>query len=316
MAMKFKWFLITEAVVCFLLGMSGMNPASGLITFPFAPIAQALRMMSLSGGLGNTAAIAVYGLIGIIPWIVLAFSLRKREFLPEDALLPVLSLLLFSGLYLMINPGLMNRLFPAFGDTLVWQGTICVMIWCVAIAYGVFRLIRRTKDASMEALLTVLEYGLRIVATVVIFQIFAVQTVALPVSIQNAAGSNFGTYSMDQIIIRVLIFAVRILPSVLELGVIFAGLHLLNCMKSDYYSPETLAATDALSECCVRMLTVTVICNLAYNFMQLFFSAILLNIDLSVNLPLDLILFALSALLLARFIRRNHALKAENDSFI
>lgn len=314
--MKFIWFLISEAVICFLLGMSGMNLASGLITFPFAAIAQVLRMMSLSGGLGNAAAIAVYGLIGIIPWLVLAFSLRKREFLLEDVLLPVLSLLLFGGLYLMINPGLMNQLLPAFGDTLVWQGTICVMIWCVVIAYGVFRLIRRTQDASMEALLSVLEYGLLIVAGVVVFQIFAVQTAALLVSIQNAAASNYATYSMDQIILQVLIFAVRILPSVLELGVIFSGLHLLDCMKTDYYSPDTLAATDTLSKCCVRMLTVTVICNLSYNFMQLFFSAILLNVDLSVNLPLDMILFALSALLLARFIRRNHALKAENDSFI
>lgn len=314
--MKFKWFLISEAVVCFLLGMSGMNLASGLITFPFAPIAQALRMMSLSGGFGNTAAIAVYCLIGIIPWVILALALRKREFSPEDLLLPVLSLLLFGGLYLMINPGLMSQLFPAFGDIVVWQGTICVMIWCVVIAYGVFRLIRRTQDASMEALLTVLEYGLRIVAGVVVFQIFAVQTAALLVSIQNAAASNYATYSMDQIIIRVLIFAVRILPSVLELGVIFAGLHLLDCMKKDYYSLDTLAATDTLSKGCIRMLTVTVICNLTYNFMHLFFSGILLNVDLSVNLPLDLILFALCALLLARFIRRNHALKAENDSFI
>ena len=93
--MKFKWFLIFEAVVCFLLGMSGMNLASGLITFPFAGIAQVLRMMSLSGGLGNAAAIVIYGLIGIVPLLILAFSLRKREFSPEDVLLPVLSLLVF-----------------------------------------------------------------------------------------------------------------------------------------------------------------------------------------------------------------------------
>ena len=91
----------------------GWNSSEGeslasLAAFPFAQIGLGLRWLSLSGAVGNGLAIGLYVLLSLIPLIALGVIWRRGKLRQADALLAVLSALLFWVLYLMVNPGLLT----------------------------------------------------------------------------------------------------------------------------------------------------------------------------------------------------------------
>lgn len=103
--------LAAEAVLCataaiFSRQLAGLFPA--LLSFPFAQIGMGLRALSLSGVAGNAAAIVLYILCCFLPLILLLIFGWGRRLHGEDALLFLLSAVLFPALYLLINPGTMS----------------------------------------------------------------------------------------------------------------------------------------------------------------------------------------------------------------
>lgn len=108
--MKRKNFLIflgCEAAVCTAVSIalqSQLLDAGALLSFPFKQIGMGLRALSLSGGVGNGAALAIYFILCLAPAALLLLIRRKRRLMGEDALPALLSVLLFPVLYLMINP--------------------------------------------------------------------------------------------------------------------------------------------------------------------------------------------------------------------
>ena len=67
------------------------------LSFPFAPLGRALRLLSCAGSAGNAAAVAVYLLLSLFPAAALLLVRRKRALRAEDALLPVCSLALLAA---------------------------------------------------------------------------------------------------------------------------------------------------------------------------------------------------------------------------
>lgn len=76
------------------------------MTFPLEQIGWGLRQLSLSGAMGNIIAIIIYFLIGFIPCGVYWYLRKNGKLYKIDAMLPLLSVLLWIVLYYMINPGL------------------------------------------------------------------------------------------------------------------------------------------------------------------------------------------------------------------
>ena len=98
--------LACEALVCIGLFM-GRSMLPGLysqaLAFPFWQIAQGLRVLSLSGRLGNALALFLLVAVSLVPLL----PVRKGARGWEDALLPVLTLGMMVSLILMqIRPSL------------------------------------------------------------------------------------------------------------------------------------------------------------------------------------------------------------------
>ena len=90
--------LSVEAAACVLFcilqrSLSGLF--STLIAFPFEQIGAGLRVLSLSGAVGNVIAIILYMLLGLIPAGIWVFLHWRKKSEPLDFMLLVISALLF-----------------------------------------------------------------------------------------------------------------------------------------------------------------------------------------------------------------------------
>ena len=158
----FLWLLGAEAVGCVLLCL-GRNLWPGLFTaalaFPFEQIGLGLRALSLHSAVGNGCAVSLYGMLCLLPLGALALIRRKRPFWGEDALLMVLSVLLFAALYGMINPGRLSMWFGRQLSIAVDKALLGGVIYSLLAGYAVLRMVRSFYQADKAGLLRWL-YGM------------------------------------------------------------------------------------------------------------------------------------------------------------
>lgn len=111
-------------------------------------------------------------------------------------------------------------------------------------------------------------------------------------------------------------FAVRILPYVLNIIVVFLARRLLAAMKEDLYQEESVKLAEKLSHFCVWTLASTIGLGAVFNLLQLFFQSSLYQIEYVVAVPVFSLAFVLAVLLFAKYIREMQRLKEDNDLFI
>ena len=125
--------LSVEAAACVLFcilqrSLSGLF--STLIAFPFEQIGAGLRILSLSGAVGNVIAIILYMLLGLIPAGIWGFLHWRKKSEPLDFMLLAISALLFATLYYMINPGLLSIGAPGNGP---WEVPSIPSFWVTCL---------------------------------------------------------------------------------------------------------------------------------------------------------------------------------------
>jgi hypothetical protein len=91
---------------------------------------------------------------------------------------------------------------------------------------------------------------------------------------------------------------------------------LLDEMRANRYSAETVAAAGQISKLCAVALVAMVLANIGFNLLQLLFAKSLVVINSSVQIPVFSITFVLAALLFTRLVTENKQLKDDNDMFI
>ena len=111
-------------------------------------------------------------------------------------------------------------------------------------------------------------------------------------------------------------FAVRILPYVLNIIVVFLAIRLLAAMKEDLYQEESVKLAEKLSHFCVWTLASTIGLGAVFNLLQLFFQSSLYQLEYVVAVPVFSLAFVLAVLLFAKYIREMQRLKEDNDLFI
>ena len=132
--------LSVEAAACVLFcilqrSLSGLF--STLIAFPFEQIGAGLRVLSLSGAVGNVVAIILYMLLGLIPAGIWGFLHWRKKSEPLDIMLLVISALLFVTLYYMINPGLLSTGVPGTGKC-PWEVPSIPSFWVTCLSVFCF----------------------------------------------------------------------------------------------------------------------------------------------------------------------------------
>jgi len=120
-----------------------------ILTFPFTLLGNALRSLSLSGTIGNIAAIVLYLAIAALP---LLFKWKKK-WQKEDWLLPVTSVLILYVLYYFINPGLR----PLLMNTTIGNLTLALLVYSVLIFWSIIKLLQSCSVKDRHYLYRVLK---------------------------------------------------------------------------------------------------------------------------------------------------------------
>lgn len=276
---------------------------SEIIDFPFKQIGLGLRALSLSGAVGNIIAVLLYIAVCLSPLLYLYLRKSSKHYM-EDILVPVLSLTLFLVIYQMINPNMNHYL----GLT----------VYSILIGYAILRMLRIIYIADFDQLGRYIYTLLFILNIIFVFAISYVGISEIMESINRMHIDNSGNYHLFNInyIFLGLGAIVKYLHYILNILIVFSAMPLLQELKIDRHSEETIAAGKALSKVCRQALSIIVLTNIGYNILQLLFRSKIFTINSYVNLPLFSILFVLACLLLVQLLEENRFLKDESDSII
>ena len=310
---SFRILLISEAVLCLALSILGnllpdLFPA--MSAFPFSQLGTLLRMLSLSGSAGNLAAILLYIAVCLLPAAALLLLRRSAPLHAEDSLPVLCSAALFPILWLMVNPGYLT----VPGTEGVW----CAVIWSLLGTWLTLRVLRSIFASDRAQLALWFSRLLRAAAFYYVFDLFGFMLPAMldELSMMRLTPDPLSpfTYSDTEIFFTVLRHLVAALPSAVSLPMIFRAISLMDLAQEE--NEGVLAAAESLSALCRTALILSVVSVAVLNVLQLFLFDRLLNVHISVVLPMMELIFVLGILLLTRYMAENRRLQEDNDLFI
>lgn len=303
--MKKRSLWISLAVVAALslaLGLWGGGDLLTILTFPFAPIADGLRALSLTGSAGNGLAWAIYLALTLWPLVWLALRLKTRRAGVEDCLLPLLCGTLLVAFYQMINPGELRRMFDSAAG--LGRPLLAVAVWSLLCCYLTLRLGRAALESQPQTLSRWLPRLTWLLMAAFVAVLFGKDVPACVLAWRQ--GNYFSIVTLAAAAIPA-VFAVRTTKAVGDL---------LTALGEGRYSQRALDAANSLSSVCITALCATAVTELLYNLMQVLGASAIGDVNLSLSLPVFQLVFLLAALLLARLIAHGQRLQEDNDLFI
>lgn len=317
-----RWlcFLGIEAIGCVLFNLFLAKPGSVLLTlavFPFEQIGAGLRALSLSGRIGSAAALTLYVVICLLPILYAALSAVKRTLAAEDALLPLLSVLLGLALYQFANPSGGSSFSSGTEMASILKGAYGSILWICIVAYAVLRILRRCFQCETDRLLTLLQSMLLVLCVLFVWAAFGASFRTLLDSFSNLKRGNTdgGALGFTYVFLT-LQFAVDALPWVLDVVAVLISVQLLNAMRENRYAEETVCLARQLSVFCGRALAATVLSSLAFHVLQLLLMSKLRSISSTLSVPLISLAFVMALLLFSRITAEDWKLKQDNDLMI
>lgn len=316
--------LAAEAIACVvfcLLQTNFSGTFSNFAAFPFEQAGYLLRYLSLSGALGNVAAIILYIVWSLIPCFLWLLLKKRDMLLGIDHILPGISILLFIVNYYMVNPGLFVSNIPGMGKCMLG----CTF-YSVLSGYLVIRILCLCRRAEPEKLQEMLQRLLWFLNMVFVYLIFGQNLGSLLQSVQNVQNANSGI-AMDGLLsgtgglgMTYLFFGfgylADILPYVFDISIIGLSIQMLAALNADRYSDESIVLVDRLAGLCTKALCITAAVDVAFNVLQVLFHASLYQMDIVIHVPVFSIVFVLAVLLFARYMHEDQKLKQEHDLII
>jgi len=313
--------LSAEALVCVLF-VSLQTSLDGVFTtviaFPFEQIGSGLRFLSLSGEPGNIVAIVLYTAICLLPVAVLAILWKRRKLCAEDGLLVLLSVLLFAVLYIMINPGSLRMSTDGVAGRTIVKAIYGSIVYSIICGYIVLRVLRLFLTGKADKSIHYISVMLCLLNMLFVYMIFGAGFKSMLDLFAALRSGNIGNEHLPgpSYIFLVLQFAVDALPHALSIFIVFSSLRLLNEIKKDRFSAETIDVAKRTARLCTIALVAVTLANIVFDVLPLIFIETLLVITVSVQIPILSIIFVMVALLLTRLIAENKQLKDDNDMFI
>lgn len=300
--------MLLEAMACItfcFLKINGSGFFSSAAAFPFEQIGLGLRILSLSGAVGNGIAVLLYALISLIPCFFWLWLKKIHKIRKIDLLLVGLSILLFIVFYYMINPGLFFTGVPGIGK---WM--LGCMFYSVFFGYLTIRMLIIYTHADEGKLQKGLYLLLWILNFVFIYMIFGRLLGEFLKNINNIQGSKITCVFIG------FHYLVNILPYLFDIGIIFLAIHMLKTLEISWYSDEAVREVNRLADFGVKALEITVSVEVIFNLAQIWFCNQLLQVDIVITIPFFSIIFVFAVLLFARYVQENQRLKMDNDLFI
>lgn len=299
--------------------------------FPWEQIGIVLRKLSLAGAAGDVAAWILFAVIGGCPLIFWGLLVRQRKNSRADLLLPVLSIILFSGLWFLINPSYLEAyLFPA-GMGELGKCAFALAIDSVLLCWLLLRFLGSSGKMDKKTLLRSLEImlGLYVAldAAAILFQgcaelLTAWKSVGVSVSgemkwmltpeIGFAEGRSMGL-SRCFLVVQTLC---RYLPECLELMICMVAICFLHSCEQSSFNEDSLKQVKRLKKISACSLGAVLGTNVCVNLLQLVFARYIYSSNYTLVFPIKHVIFMLGVLMLSRFWLESKKLKDDNSLFI
>lgn len=280
---------------------------TSLTAFPFEQIGAGLRALSLTGSIGNGAALALTAAISCTALLPLfgKNSLRKER-TAENLVLCLLSITVFAALYISANPDAMRSILPQENDFYLpaMKGALGITVWSVLACEAVISALRLFKTSGTDKLFKYTKVLLYLLS--IYFTAAAVSPVSSLLSEIKSAENALG------VIIAIVSFTVAALPFAANITITFSALGLLDRLGGDSREETSGAAARLSKVCAACLITVTVSCAF-FNLLQLAFAKSLTDFSVTAKIPVTSLVFALAVLLLSRLITEKNRLADENE---
>lgn len=281
-----------------------------IILMVYAYIAGGLRTLSLSGGVKNVAAICLFIITGCVPIAVYVVLAVRKKKVSTDNMLFLVAALLWGGIYLMINPGIIIDSSMMVTADMMSDG-VCAVIWSSIICYVVLRIVHCINAADDSQSVQIIR---KMMTLIIVFTILVVAVISLPQLVLNIAG-----YSDDQAVDStwaVVDFLFKLVNVILIIVVLVKGRRLCTSLIADEYSDESVQMADRLATSCTRVISAMVILSLVKNIIQLFTITTNSNLNFSVSIPVYELVILVVVYMSSKNLARSKAIKDENESYI
>lgn len=290
---------------------------AGWLAFPWGSIGAGLRVLSLSGSVGNVAACGLYALLCLLPAGIALRDIRHHWPLVG------FSAVLGPALYFLINPGLLAQRMGGLPQEVV-VAMLGQLIWAVALTCAVWLLLgalhRRSLNTS--SLLHGMQIGLCLLDGAFVVSVFGVGVLDLRGQIAAVRQANtmldntaFGTLNPTALFL-VCGWLVQSLPALLNLGIVHGLLQLVKLAKADRFAPGMAQAAAHCGTLAGGAAAVDVTVQAVFLAIQLCAAGQLHQLNSGLHIALLPILFAVAALLFSRWLAEGCALREENEGFI
>lgn len=269
--------------------------------FPFAQSGRLLRAMSLSGGFGNAAAIALWLMLSL--WPLAVFFLPKLKKRPEDALLWLLAAANLGALYLAVNPSLIP--YSALLGSSLAASAAASLPWALLAAWAVLRFLRYSAGGGIPRKFACMSALLCVAAAASVFRL----CFSGVLSAVRAAESPCPAAALALTLLSSGVYAFWLVS-------IFPAFRLLSLLRADRYAPEAAAIAGRLSRRCGAAAAAFVLCCAAANALNLLFAPKLSGFSVSLSLPLLPLLVSAAMMLLSGGFAEARRLKADSDLMI
>lgn len=302
-----------------------------IFSFPFEQIGYGLRALSLSGTIGNIIAIGLYVIFCISP-IIYYFILKKKGLNTEkEGFLFAISFCLFCGVYLYINPGLINQVEGLSHFTTDYLFIIGGTIWSVVILYILLCILHGIEKKDSVNLLSSMRHVILAIILLTLLDILVNGIASLISNIRTVAESNsddlqffigdgiFAGLNANLIttyIWLVIQYVLNCVPSIMLLRILFISKKIVDALQKNSVDEEAIEKLHKLAISCKNVVIAIGVLTVTQNFIQLGLVQHLLRSNYQVVVPIYTLLIVFVIMLLARKFSEARDLKLDNDSFI
>ncbi len=289
---------------------------------------EGLRALSLSGTPGNLAAWCIVYLFSAPPILWMAWQWRSREKCPADLLAVLSSLLIFGGLFALVNPSCFQA--PAPQISAVFPLSFWISALSVLVCWLVLLVLKRLNGASFQLLCRALAILLLLAAALLAFSAFYTAASGCVLAYQvgqdgSLTDLNIALFGVDvadmalgqnsALFIIILVF-LQLIPDLLGAVVLLWGADFVDAVQQEPFGEATVALCEKIARGCQRVVQWSVGLAVCSNLIQLLMLSQVSQTSFSLHLPLFTLLLSAALLLLCRCFQRGKALQEDNDSII
>ncbi|MCX4307975.1 MAG: hypothetical protein OSJ69_19510 [Acetatifactor sp.] len=289
------------------------------LAFPWGPLGNMLRRLSLSGGAGNVTAWILFLAAGALPVVCWGVLFLKKRAVKADWLLFLLSAAMFAGLWLLVNPSyLEQRLFPP-GIGEMGRPAVALTIDSILLTWVFGRFLEKYEKLGINRLLRSLQVLL--VIFILLIGISAAFEAGYGFAKEYAALKSGNTALREKQLMPSIVFlflqtVCAFLPKVLELFLWSRIVCLLRSFEKDCFSRESLGRVEGIKRLSALFLVAVLFGNLGMNLLQLILASRIYSSHYVLVLPLREIIVLLVMVLLSRFYLLTKHLKEDNELFV